>query len=365
MSEQLEILRSRIDEIDEEILNLLNHRMSLAVQIGRIKADEGKPVVDVHRENAVIEKLSGLNSGILPDSTLRAIFREIFSGSRSIQRKVNVAYLGPQGTHSHEAAVGYFGESTQYTPCHGLGMTFNQLASGRADFAVVPAENTVEGSVRETLDLLLQSQAKICGELCHEIRHCLASQSGRLQDVKRVVSHPQALAQCRAWLTSNLPCAMMEEAASTARAAERAAGDRELAAVAGERAAGFFGLQIIERDIQDSSDNITRFFVLSRTSPPPSGSDRTSLVFWVENRPGALAEVLQVIAGQGINVTKIESRPQRGPKAWEYAFFVDLIGHSEDPTVRKCLDEIEKKAVRMKIFGSYPIQDSLAVFPTG
>jgi len=364
MSRELESIRSRIDEIDAEILKLLNRRMSLAVEIGNIKAVEDKPVIDWQREREILERLVNRNGGPLPDSALRGIFREIFSGSRSLQQKLNVAYLGPEGTHSHEAALRHFGESTRYTPCQDLAMTFDEVSSGRADFAVVPAENSAEGSVRESLDLLLQSNAKICGEFRHEIRHFLANQSGQLEDVKRVVSHPQALAQCRAWLSSHLPNAVLEETTSTARAAERATGDRDLAAVAGERAAGFFGLRIIHRDIQDRSDNITRFFVLGRTNSPPTGSDRTSLVFWVKNRPGALAEVLEVIAGHGINVTKIESRPQRGSKAWEYSFFVDLVGHCDDLSVSNCLDEMDKKAVRVKIFGSYPIQDSLALFPT-
>ncbi len=363
MSQELEILRSRIDEIDSEILNLLNLRMSLAIQIGRTKAAQDKPTFDWQRERAILEKLSGLNTGPLRDSTLRAVFREIFSGSRSLQQALTVAYLGPPGTHTHEAALHYFGESIDYKPCGSLRMTFKELAVGRAHFAVVPIENSVEGSIRETLDLLLESNEKICGELGREIRHSLANQSGEIEDVKRVMSHPQALAQCREWLFSHLPDAGLEETLSTARATERALKDMEVAAVAGEKAATSMGLRVIQRDIQDSPDNVTKFLVLGQTSAPPSGNDRTSLVFWVKNRPGALSEILEIIAGFGIDLTKIESRPQKGSSAWEYAFFVDLMGHYEDSTIKACLTDMEKKAIRIKILGSYPIEDRAQRFP--
>lgn len=358
MSEQLEVLRSRIDEIDLEILNLLNRRMSLAVQIGREKTAQEKPTTDWQRERAILERLMSRNTGPLSETTLRAIFREIFSGSCSLQQTLTVAYLGPPGTHTHEAALHYFGESTDFKPCASLRMTFKELAAGRAHFAVVPIENTVEGSIRETLDLLLESSEKICGESCREIRHSLANQSGLLKDVKRVMSHPQALAQCREWLSEHLPDVILEETLSTARAAERALKDREVAAVASEKAATLMGLRVIQRDIQDSSDNVTKFLILGQTSPPSSGNDRTSLVFWMRNRPGTLSEVLEIIARFGINLTKIESRPQRGSTAWEYAFFVDLVGHYQDPWVTKCVDEMEKKAVKIKILGSYPIEDN-------
>ena len=241
---------------------------------------------------------------------------------------------------------------------------FEELGRTAADFGVVPVENSIEGSVRETLDALMSSEIGICGEIVLHIRHALMSLSGRMEDIRTVVSHPQALAQCRQWLNRHLPGIALQETSSTAKAAEIALQNPETAAVASETIAKKLGLKVINRDIQDMPDNITRFLVLGREKPAATGDDRTSIVFWTEDTPGALFKILEIFARHEINLSRIESRPDRGGIPWKYAFFVDLAGHRDEPKVAACLKEIDSLRTMVKILGSYPIHSSAAnTFP--
>jgi chorismate mutase/prephenate dehydratase len=353
--EKLEDLRARIDELDLQILDLLNKRMSLSQIIGRLKAAENQSALDLVREEEILRRLEALNSGPMLRVTLDAIYREIFSGSRALQSPLTIAYLGPPGTHTHNAALKRFGNSHSFLPCFTVKEIFEEISRTEADYGIVPVENSVEGSVRETLDALMTSEIQICGEIALPIRHALLNRSGRMEDIQTVSSHPQALAQCRQWLNRHLPKNTILETSSTGKAAERAQQNPETAAVAHEAVAEIIGLKVIKRNIQDMQDNITRFLVLGRGKPAATGNDRTSIIFWTKNRPGALFKILQAFAAREVNLSRIESRPDRGSVPWEYAFFVDLEGHRDEPKVSTCLKDIEGQGTVVKILGSYPI----------
>jgi chorismate mutase/prephenate dehydratase len=348
-------LRDKIDNIDREILDLLNKRMTISEQIGVIKADVGRDVIDTAREREILKKLESMNTGPLPEKTLRGIYREIFSGSRALQSPVTVAFLGPDGTYTHEAALERFGYSASYSPCSTVAEIFREVEQGGGRFGVVPVENSIEGSVRATLDELMSSSVGACGEISLQISHALVNRSGKLEAVRRVVSHPQALAQCRQWLAARLPGIPLEEASSTAKAAEQAMEDHAVAAVANERVSVRLGLQVVRRGIQDRAENITRFLVLGSLFPPPTGRDKTSIVFWTEDRPGSLFKILEKFAAYELNLSRILSRPDRGAMPWKYAFFVDLEGHRDDPNVARCLKELATRDTMVKILGSFPI----------
>jgi chorismate mutase/prephenate dehydratase len=352
--ENLEVLRSRIDRIDERILELLNERMEASTEIGSIKWSQDQDVVDNEREEAILRRLSSLNSGPLPEKTLRAVYREIFSGSRALQHPLTVAFLGPLGTYSHEAALGRFGASASYLPCHTVGDVFQEVLQGAVTFGVAPVENSIEGSVRETLDLLMTSPVGVCGEIPLKITHALMNLTGRPEDIRTIASHPQALAQCRQWLMGRFPGIPLLETSSTAQAAQRASEDTGLAAIGNERLASILGLKIIRRGIQDKMSNITRFLLLGHAKPAPTGEDKTALVFWTEDRPGALYRILEQFARHGVNLSRIESRPDRGDMPWKYAFFVDLEGHREDLTIQHCLQELSGRETVVKVLGSFP-----------
>jgi len=353
-SKSIQDLRDEIDDIDRRVLELLNRRMSLSQGIGALKAEDGQDVVDTAREEEILQRLADGNAGPLPEKTLRAVYREIFSGSRSLQSPLTVAFLGPTGTYTHEAALERFGRSSSFLPCSTVGEVFEEVTQGGVRFGVVPVENSIEGSVRETLDRLMTSPSNVCGEISLRIRHALASLSGRIEDIRVVLSHPQALAQCRGWLSGRLPGITLEETSSTAHAAERALQDNATAAVASEKLALRMGLQIIRKGIQDKAENITRFLVLGDVKPAPTGNDKTALVFWTEDRPGSLFAIVEKFARYGINLSRIQSRPDRGDMAWKYAFFVDLEGHRDDPPVATCLKEIAGRGTKVKILGSFP-----------
>jgi len=362
--DKLENLRAKVDELDLQILDLLNRRMSLSLAIGRLKAAENQNALDVVREEEILRRLKAHSAGPILEETLEAVYREILSGSRALQLPLTIAYLGPPGTHTHDAALKRFGNSHSFLPCSSVREVFEELGRTAADFGVVPVENSIEGSVRETLDSLMSSEIGICGEIVLHIRHALMSLTGRIEDVRTVVSHPQALAQCRQWLNRRLPGIALQETSSTAKAAEIALQNPETAAVAAETLAKKLGLNVISRDIQDVPENITRFLVLGREKPVATGFDRTSLVFWTEDTPGALFKILKMFARHEINLSRIESRPDRGGIPWKYAFFVDLAGHRDEPRVASCLKEIDNLRTMVKILGSYPIDSSAAnIFP--
>lgn len=353
--ERIEELRDRIDHIDQEILDLLNKRMAIAETIGGIKEAHGRDVIDMRREEDVLARLLSQNSGLVAERALIAIYREIFSASRSLQRPLTVAYLGPEATYTHEASLERFGQAASYVECGTVSEIFELVEQDGARFGVVPIENSIEGSVRETLDLLMMSKTTACGEISLQISHCLVNLTGNIEDIGRIVSHPHALAQCRQWLASHLPGTPLGETSSTARAAQSAGQDKTVAAIANERAAIRFGLQVIRRGIQDKLENITRFLVLGSLKPAPTGKDRTSLVFWTEDRPGALYRILEKFARHGLNLSRILSRPDRNATPWKYAFFVDVEGHKDDPQVSQCLKELASRHTTVKVIGSFPI----------
>lgn len=352
--DKLETLRRKIDRIDRRILELLNERMVASTEIGGIKASQKQDVVDIRREESVLQRLISLNPGPLPETTLRAVYREIFSGSRALQYPVTVAFLGPLGTYSHEAALERFGESASYLPCHTVTDVFQEVAHRAVTFGVVPVENSIEGSVRETLDMLMSSSVGVCGEIPLKITHALMNLTGRPEDIRTIASHPQALAQCRQWLMGRFPGIPLLETPSTAQAAQRSAEDGGVAAIGNERLAPILGLQIIRRGIQDQASNITRFLLLGDVRPAATGNDKTALIFWTEDRPGALYRILERFSRHGINLSRIESRPDRGDMPWKYAFFVDLEGHRDDPTIQQCLKELSGRETVAKVLGSFP-----------
>ena len=345
--------RSRINDLDNQILQLLTQRAEAALQIGDLKRRQDAPSYAPEREAEILRRLTGQNAGPLPADAIAAVWREILSGCRALESPLTVAYLGPQATFTHQAALQRFGAAAGYRPARSIGEVFDDVERARAGFGVVPVENSTEGAVNMTLDRLTVSDALICGELRLEITQHLLSRADELSEIKRVISHPQALAQCRGWLAEHLPDVPTEEMLSTAAAAELAASDATVAAIASELAAQLYGVPVLRARIEDNPHNSTRFLVVGRRPIGPTGRDKTSICFAMKNEPGALYRILEPLARAGINLTKIESRPaKQGP--WEYVIFVDLEGHRETPGVASVLSEIGERTVFLKILGSYP-----------
>lgn len=347
--------RKEIDRIDDEILRLLNERSKSVIEIGKIKKqqDAGANLHTPAREAAIIERLVRQNAGPFPSEAIRPVYREIMSASLSLEGPQKVAYLGPRATFTHMACMQKFGSSAQYIPVNSIKEVFNEVERGRANFGVVPIENTTEGVVNHTLDMFIDSNLVIYGEVLQEVSHHLMSQSGVAEEVKRICSHPQAIAQCRNWLETHMPHVPVSEVASTARAAEMCQEDGSMAAIASELAAQLYGLKVIKARIEDNLNNFTRFLVLSQKPPQRTGKDKTSLMISIKDKVGALYDLLRPFASHGISMTKIESRPSRR-KAWEYIFFVDVEGHMEEDRVSKAIEEIKGRCLFMKILGSYP-----------
>jgi chorismate mutase/prephenate dehydratase len=346
-------LREQIDCIDDDILGLLNRRAAVVKEVGRLKAEESREFYVPGRERAIYERLTGANPGPFPDEGVRRVFREIISASLSLEQPIKVAFLGPPATYTHQAALQQFGFSAQLVAQKSIPAVFDEVLRGRAPYGVVPVENSNEGVVSHTLDMFMRSDLQINAEVLLEIQHHLLSLSGKLEDVRRVVSHPQALAQCRQWLEENLPDIPQFDVASTALAAQMAAEDGEVAAVAGEIAASLYGLQIVKQKIEDNPNNYTRFLVIGRNVPEPSGWDKTSIMFSVKDQPGILYHMLSPFSRRSVNLCKIESRPMKR-KAWEYVFFLDMEGHIEDPPVHAAIEELRSCCLELKVLGSYP-----------
>jgi chorismate mutase/prephenate dehydratase len=346
-------LRLKIDAIDDQILELLNRRARVAQEIGHAKAGKGLDYYNPGRELAVFERLIAQNAGPFPSEAVRRVFREIISASLSLEQPMKVAFLGPSATFTHQAAQKQFGFSAQLVAQNSIPAVFEEVRRGRADYGVVPVENTTEGIVSHTLDMFVESDLVINAEILLEISHDLLSLSGKMEDITKVLSHPQALAQCRHWLEENLPDIPRIDAGSTAMAARQASEDPGIAAIASEIAASLYGLQTIKPKIQDNTNNLTRFLVVGRNVAAPTGQDKTSVMFIVADQPGILCRMLEPFSKRGINLTKIESRPIK-TKAWEYVFFLDLEGHVEDACVREALDELQGYCRSFKVLGSYP-----------
>ncbi len=353
--------RAKIDRIDERILGLLNERARIAQHIGarkahrqRTNAGSADGVWVPSREKSIHRRLRSLNRGPLSDDHVRAIFREIISASRALEARPTVAYLGPEGTFTHQAAREIFGAGAALTPAESIAEVFTEVEHRRADFGVVPVENSTEGAVTSTLDLLVESPLRITGEVRLDVEQCLLGTAPEWSAIRRVLSHPQGLAQCRRWLATHLPHARLESVASTSRAAELAAGDPPIAAVASRLAAERAGLRVLAADIQDERGNATRFFVLGhRDVETASGDDKTSVVCTVKDEVGVLAKLLMPLAASGVSLHKIESRPLRG-RPWEYVFFLDLRGHRSDVRVKRALARMQPLTTSLKILGSYP-----------
>jgi len=352
MKDKLQAYRRKIDGIDARLVRLLNDRTRLALVIGRIKHAAGGEIYAPEREESVLSRVGAANRGPLPNESLRAIYREIMSGSLALEKALVIAYLGPEATYSHMAAVKKFGASLRYAPRPSIPDVFAEVTKGGADYGVVPIENSTEGAVTHTYDMFVDSDLKICAQILLPIRHNLMARCRR-SEIRKLYSIAQVLAQCRQWLQLNLPRVELIEVSSSTRAAEIARRERRAGALASALAAAKYGLRILEADIQDSSANVTRFLVIGRRSPPRTGGDKTSLMFAVQDRVGALHDCIAAFKKHRINMTKIESRPSR-KKAWEYYFFVDLLGHAEDRAVQRALAALARHTMFVKVLGSYP-----------
>ena len=350
---ELDKLRKKIDELDLKILELLNKRTEVVLDVGKTKQDKHLKVYSPERERAILKRLKEKNIGPFPDGTLRLIYEEILSASLALQQPLKVSYLGPSATFTHLAAKRQFGSSADYMPESTIKEVFDSVSRDKARYGVVPIENSTEGIVNYTLDMFVDSDLKIAFEIMLPISHNLLSKTGKKADIKKIYSHSQAKAQCRGWLESNFPGIPVIEELSTAAAAKRVSKDTSAAAVASELAASEYNLQFIEKGIEDNKTNFTRFLVIAKESVGKTGKDKTSIMFSVKDKPGALYLILRPFARHKINLTKIESRPSKR-KAWEYFFFVDLEGHIDDKGVRKAINSVKKECLFFRVLGSYP-----------
>jgi chorismate mutase/prephenate dehydratase len=351
----LDELRKQIDEVDAQLLILLNRRADLVHQVGEVKREHGSEFYAPEREEQLLRSLAKQNrelNGLLTEEAMRAIYREIMSASLALEKPLTIAYLGPEHTWTHQAALSKFGASLRYSPQSSIADVFSEVSRGRADYGVVPIENSTEGAVSHTLDVFMDSELRICAQILLRIDHNLAAR-GPLSQVRQVFSHSQSLGQCRQWLREHLPTAELVPVSSNTRGAEIAANTANTAAICGELAAAHYGLTILERSIQDCAGNMTRFLVIGKTTSPPTGQDKTSVMFSIQDKPGALYSALEPFHRLKISLSKIESRPSRR-KAWEYFFFVDVEGHCEDPQLITALSELRKHCSFVKILGSYP-----------
>ncbi|MCI0703007.1 MAG: prephenate dehydratase [Planctomycetia bacterium] len=351
----LNSLRSQIDKLDLHILELLNKRASVAAQIGKVKADQGGEVFSAAREEEVLGNVLRENKGPLDAVTIQAIFRELISGSRSIQKQQKIAYLGPEYSYSHLAAIQRFGEASAYNRTANIAAVFEEVVRKHADYGVVPLENSTDGRIADTLDQFIRmpGQVKICAEIRLRVRHHLLANCTQ-SEIRRVYSKAQALSQCRNWLAKNLPQASLHEVASTSDAAKLVLTEPNVAAVASRQAAVRWGINILSQNIEDSPSNETRFAVIGPTDSAKTGNDKTALMFQIPHTPGALADVLSVFKSNKINLTWIESFPYRDVKG-QYVFFVDFEGHREDPKVKKALTALEDTCDAVFPMGSFPV----------
>jgi chorismate mutase/prephenate dehydratase len=351
----LDELRKRIDELDSEILRCLNDRAKCAMDIGKIKRASNAVYYVPERERAVYDKLIRENTGPLTKAAVKAIYREVISAVRALEKPVDVAFLGPRDTFSHKASLRIFGTHATYHPVATVDDIFTEVERMRVDYGVVPVETSMGGGVSDTLDRFLSSDVKIVNEIMLHIVQNLLSNTP-LDEIKKVYSKSQPFVQCRNWLKGNLPNAELIETPSTAEAARIAAGEPGTAAIASDLAAETYNLSILVRGIEDASANFTRFFVIGQQLAKPTGNDKTSVLASIKDRPGALYELLTPLRKRKINLTRIESRPSRR-KAWDYVFFIDLVGHCDDPELKEALRELSQHCTELKVLGSFPSGD--------
>ena len=351
---RLRALRAKIDKLDEEIQSLITARAECAQEVAAFKQQVGEAnFYKPEREVDVLRRVIERNRGPLSGEEMARLFREIMSACLALEMPMQIAFLGPEGTFTQAAALKHFGHSVRSLPLHGIDEVFREVESGAAHFGVVPIENSTEGVVNHTLDMFVNSPLRICGEVELRIHHHLLGKANSTKKLKRVLSHQQSLAQCRNWLDAKLPDVERVVVASNAEAARLAARDVTSAAIAGSSAAEIYGLKFLASNIEDEPDNTTRFLIIGRLDPMPSGDDKTSLLVSGQNRSGSLMNLLAPLAQHRINMTRIESRPSRRG-LWEYVFFVDIDGHMQDPKLRKAITEVEKEASFLKWLGSYP-----------
>ena len=354
MTDKLKPLREQIDRIDAQLLDLLNQRARLAQEVGHVKAETSAPIFRPEREAQVLRGVAERNPGPLNSGDVQTIFREIMSACRSLEKRVTVAYLGPSGTFSEQAVYQQFGSAVDALPCVSIDEVFRATEAGTADFGVVPVENSSEGAINRTLDLMLGTTTIISGEVSIAVHHSLMTRTGNMDGVTVVCAHSQALAQCQVWLNLHYPKLERRAVASNAEAAIMASKDASVAAIASEMAGEQYKLGVVQAHIQDDPHNRTRFAVIGNLQTLPSGSDQTSLVLAVPNKAGAVYNLLAPLAKHGVSMTRFESRPAR-IGTWEYYFYVDVEGHVHDPAVDKALVELKDNAAFFKVLGSYPV----------
>lgn len=349
----LKDFRKKIDSLDEKIIGLLNERANLTLSIGKEKIRAKQQIYSPDREKEVLERIHALNKGPMTNEAFESVYREIMSSALSLEKPLEIAYLGPQASFTNLAAIKKFGSQIDYVPCANLAEVFQKVEGGDCDYGVVPIENSIEGAVTHTFDLLVDSDLKICSQILLEISHNLLSKT-TLGKIKKIYSNPQVFGQCRHWLYANLPSVDLIDVVSTTRAAQIAAKEKNSACIASLLAAKVYNLKVVKKAIEDSTHNITRFLVIANHDVPPTGKDRTSILFSIKDRVGALHAMLTPFCKNGINLTKIESRPSK-KKAWDYYFFVDFEGHREDADVKRALTQLEDMCKDLKILGSYPV----------
>ncbi len=353
MEERLQPLRDAIDAVDRKLVELLNERARLAAEVGRVKQEHNAPVYRPEREAQVLDKVAALGAGPLAPATVQAVYREVIAACRALEQPITVAYLGPPGTFSELALRKQFGAGVVAAPCGSIDEVMRDVEAGTTDYGIVPVENSTEGSVTRTLDLLLATPLAIIAEVSLPVHQNLMTHSGTMEGVTRICAHAQSLAQCVNWLNQHHPTVPRISVASNAEAAKMAADDPAVAAIAGESAAERYGLQPVVTHIQDDPGNRTRFVVLGRQSTTPSGRDKTSLILSVPNKAGAVYHMLTPLAQHGVSMTRFESRPARSG-TWEYWFYVDVEGHEKDPKVAAALAELRERCAFYKSLGSYP-----------
>jgi len=355
---ELKSLRRAIDSIDSKVLNLLNERAKITLKIGKIKSKSKESIYAPNRESEVYKRLADNNRGPLSNTAVQAIYREVMSSALNLEKPLTIAYLGPVYTFTHLASMKKFGSLVDYSSCNTITSVFDEAQKERADYGVVPIENSVEGAVNHTLDMFIDSDLKICSEIYLEISHSLLSKESDRKKIKKVYSKDQVFGQCRSWLEEHLPNVTLVEVSSTARAADMASKEKNTACIASELAANKYHLKILNYSIEDSAHNVTRFLIIGRTESKPTKKDKTSIMFSLKDRVGALHDILIPFKHYNINLTKIESRPSK-VKAWKYYFFVDMEGHYLDRKVSKTLSILKKNTTYLKILGSYPAADAI------
>jgi chorismate mutase / prephenate dehydratase len=349
----IDALRNSIDAIDSRIMALLNERAKFVMEVGHLKQSMQSDFHVPNRERAIYERLTAENPGPFPNDALKSVFREIISASLALEAPMRVAFLGPKATFSHLASMQQFGLAAELVPQKSIPAVFEEVEKDRALYGVVPVENSTEGVVSHTLDMFMESELKIRAEILFEVSHYLLSRTGRLEDVRKVYSHPQPLAQCRNWLEENLPHIPLVDVASTTMAAQIVSEDYSAAAIASQYAASVYDLKVVRERIEDQVNNFTRFLVIGKKLADESGDDKTSLMFAVKDEPGILYRMLEPFASRGVNLCKIESRPMK-KKAWEYIFFLDLVGHASSQNVHAAIEELKGHCQFVKLLGSYP-----------